>query len=174
MSRIGDGDRGSTAKGGASPAASTCMFCRIISGDERSFTVYHGDSVTAFLDKYPASPGHLLVVPNAHYTDYLEASDDVLCDLAAMTRIAGKAERKALSADGVRVISNVGRSAGQMIFHLHIHIIPTWEGEVPFSWFTHRSEQPESEYREIAASLSASIKEIIAYEAEERRRADHG
>jgi len=174
MSRVGDGGRDSTARGGLSLTASTCMFCRIISGEERSYMVYHDESVTAFLDKYPASPGHLLVVPNEHCADYLEAGDDVLGDLAAMTKVAGKAERRALSADGVRIISNVGRSAGQMIFHLHIHIIPTWEGEVPFSWFTHKSEQPESEYREIAASLSSSIKDIMAHEAEDPRREGHG
>jgi|ECHhosMinimDraft_1075155.scaffolds.fasta_scaffold00365_8 histidine triad (HIT) family protein len=107
-----------------------CVFCSILKGEEPAFIVYRDDKFTAFLDKYPVAPGHTLIVTNEHFDDILNVSDDYLRDLGVVLKRLGTAVKEALKADGMRVVSNVGRSAGQVVFHVHIHLIPTWERQL--------------------------------------------
>lgn len=132
-----------------------CVFCGIIKGQLSAFTVYKDEMFTAILDKYPISPGHTLLIPNEHYQDYLHAPDDVLGRIGPVLRKLAVAVKDAMKADGVRIGTNVGASAGQVVFHLHVHIIPAWD-EHP-KGFKPRKELDPAEGEEIAKRISKAI-----------------
>lgn len=101
-----------------------CVFCRIVRGEEPACIVHRGESVIAFLDKYPVSLGHTLVVPTAHYADIFELPEHVLAEMIATAKLVATAQRLSLGATGVKLVMNNGREAGQEIFHAHLHVIP--------------------------------------------------
>lgn len=104
-----------------------CVFCSI-ENLEGEYIIYQDEDVIAFLDIYPVSRGHTLVAPREHYETIFEVPDDVLCKLIVVTKRVANAIRKALKPDGVRIVQNNGGAAGQVIFHLHFHVIPFYEG----------------------------------------------
>ncbi|QIW24941.1 HIT family protein [Sulfolobus sp. S-194] len=136
-----------------------CTFCSIINRELEGYFVYEDDKFAAILDKYPVSLGHTLVIPKNHFENYLEADEDTLAELAKVVKLVSLGIKDAVKADGLRLLTNIGRSAGQVIFHLHVHIIPTWEGDYPdiFKGFKPRKEQ-EKEYYEL---LQKIIRESI-------------
>jgi histidine triad (HIT) family protein len=136
-----------------------CIFCNIIQGKDTAYIVYSDDNVVAFLDKYPITPGHTLVVPKNHYDNFLEIPDNVSFHLCSSVRKIAIAVKKALDADGVRILTNVGKSAGQVIFHSHFHIIPTWSHDPPIlKNFVPRKEQPKEYYEYIQKAIIESLK----------------
>jgi Diadenosine tetraphosphate (Ap4A) hydrolase and other HIT family hydrolases len=96
-------------------------------------------------------------MPRAHYSDYLDAKEDEITYLALITKKLAKRITQRLGADGVRILTNVGASAGQVIFHLHIHIIPTWGSGYPDDYrdFIPRKEQPKEYYEKLVELLSS-------------------
>lgn len=103
------------------------IFAKILKGEMPCVKVYEDDAVIAFMDIFPQSPGHTLVVPKAPARNILEIGDDAL--QAAMTRVKmiAAAVRKALDPDGIVITQFNGAPAGQTVFHIHFHIIPRWE-----------------------------------------------
>ncbi|EZQ02065.1 MULTISPECIES: HIT family protein [Acidianus] len=136
-----------------------CLFCKIANSEESAYVIYDSEKVMAFLDKFPISPGHTLVITKAHFDDFLSTSDDYIIDLAKVTRELAKAVTKAVKANGVRVLSNVGKSAGQVIFHVHVHIIPTWDEEPPieYSDFIPRKEQSKVYYEKLQMVINQNL-----------------
>jgi histidine triad (HIT) family protein len=106
-----------------------CLFCKILRGEEEGYILYRDDFFTAFLDKFPVTPGHTLIATNNHFDNILEVDDETLERVGKVVKLLGRAIKNALKADGIRVLTNVGRSSGQVIFHTHIHIIPSWEDD---------------------------------------------
>lgn len=101
-----------------------CIFCRIIQGEIPCAKVYEDDFVLSFLDINPINTGHTLVVPKKHCATLFEISPEELqaCMLAAQ-RLA-KAVFNAVGATGLNLLQNNFRSAGQLIDHVHFHLIP--------------------------------------------------
>lgn len=132
-----------------------CVFCKIATGKEPAYIVYRSERVMAFLDKYPVQSGHTLVVPVEHFRDLLEAPDDVLCELIKVVKWVASAQVRALGAKGVRIVQNNGSAAGQVIFHVHFHVIP-------FSGKPHvgRRELEPSEGERLARALSSALSAI--------------
>ena len=112
-----------------------CLFCRIVAGEIPATRVHEDERTVAFLDLFPASRGHLLVVPRAHAADALEADPE---DLAACARVAaelGTRARARLGADGITLQTNAGAAAGQTVFHLHVHVVPRYaDGPRMLAW----------------------------------------
>lgn len=105
------------------------IFGKILRGELPSYCVYQDNAVYAFLDIYPQSPGHTLVIPRSYSENVLVADEaDIAATLAATRRIALVVQR-AVSAPGVTILTNTGRDAGQMIEYLHWHIIPRHSGD---------------------------------------------
>jgi len=101
-----------------------CIFCKIIAGEIPSTTVYKDDTVTAFRDIHPAAPTHILVVPNKHVATVndLTADDETLVGhLFTTARQIAAAEGVAEA--GYRLIINCGPDGGQVVYHLHLHLI---------------------------------------------------
>jgi histidine triad (HIT) family protein len=106
-----------------------CLFCKIVAGGLPSTRVYEDDRVIAIMDIFPATRGHVLVIPRAHARDVHEVSDDDLAAAAsAARRLAGMAV-SGLGADGVTIMQSNGAAAWQTVFHYHVHVIPRYEGD---------------------------------------------
>lgn len=106
-----------------------CLFCRIILKEIPSWGVYEDENVYAFLDIQPVHLGHTLVVPKRHVEDIFHTDPETWQHtLEAVRRIAPKV-RAATQADGLNLLMNNGRSAGQLIDHVHIHLIPRYEND---------------------------------------------
>lgn len=135
----------------------SCLFCRIIRGEEAAYVVYDDHDAVAFLDRFPIVPGHTLVVTKEHYRDFLLTPSEASARLAGATKTVANAVKSAMKADGVRIFTNVGRSAGQVIFHVHVHILPSWDSEPTFVNFRKRSEITRNE----AIKISNAIREEI-------------
>jgi histidine triad (HIT) family protein len=106
-----------------------CLFCKIVAGDLPSTRVHEDDRVIAIMDIFPATRGHVLVIPRAHSTDIHEIAEDDLAAAAAVARdIAGRAMR-GLGADGVTIMQSNGSAAWQTVFHYHVHVIPRYRDD---------------------------------------------
>ena len=102
----------------------SCVFCKIVSGEAPATIVYQDEFVTAFRDKHPVAPTHVLIVPNKHIQsiNHVEADDEQLLGQIFIT--ARKiAELEEISKSGYRAIVNTGIDGGQTVFHLHMHVI---------------------------------------------------
>jgi histidine triad (HIT) family protein len=112
----------------------TCLFCRIAAGELPSYTVYETPQVRAFLDISPTVPGHVLVIPKGHAEQMLDASWELMSPVFEAAHMLAPAVRAAAKADGLNVVINNGKAAGQVIFHPHVHLIPRHEGDGLEGW----------------------------------------
>lgn len=102
---------------------SDCIFCKIIAGEIPSNKVYEDDEVIAFHDIAPQAPVHVLVVPKAHVQDILHVDPDSGVMAAVVRGIHQVAKALNLDPDGIRVVNNCGKKAGQTVYHLHFHVL---------------------------------------------------
>ncbi len=103
------------------------VFARILRGEIPAVTVWEDDEVLAFMDAFPQSEGHVLVISRTSTArNMLEAGPETLATLAAAVQRTARAVVKALSPDGFSVMQFNGAAGGQTVFHLHVHIIPRW------------------------------------------------
>lgn len=111
-----------------------CPFCRAPSQpDDEAFVVARGEKVYALLNRYPYSPGHVLVCPYRHVADYQDLSDGERDELARMVGAAIAALRTTSNPDGFNLGMNLGTAAGAGIAaHLHAHVVPRWGGDANF------------------------------------------
>ncbi|MGC9599449.1 MAG: HIT family protein [Minisyncoccia bacterium] len=106
-----------------------CIFCKIASGEIPAQVVYEDDRAFAFLDIAPRTSGHTMVIPKTHVPNFLELPDAEVAPLfAAVKKVAGMLSRK-LKCDGITVGINQGRASGQVVDHLHVHLMPRWYGD---------------------------------------------
>ena len=112
-----------------------CIFCRIISGEIPSTTIYENSKFKVIMDIAPANKGHVLILPKEHYDNIYDidtATAGELFELAAMT---ARALKSVLGCDGMNILQNNGTVAGQTVFHFHMHIIPRFEDDtVNIGW----------------------------------------
>jgi histidine triad (HIT) family protein len=101
-----------------------CPFCSIASGEAPASIVYEDDDVLVFMDLSPTTVGHTLVVPREHWENIYEVPEETLTKLIAVVKRISVAVKKTVGADGIMIIQNNGRAAGQVVFHLHFHVIP--------------------------------------------------
>jgi histidine triad (HIT) family protein len=101
-----------------------CIFCRIIAGEALSETLYRDDQITAFRDIHPVAPTHLLIVPNRHVASVNDLTEEDEPLVGRMFTVARQlAEQEGIGESGYRLIVNTGAHAGQVVFHLHLHLI---------------------------------------------------
>jgi len=133
-----------------------CVFCKMVAGEIPVTRVYEDEAVLAFLDIGPLSDGHTLVVPKRHCTRIDTCEPDVLADVGARLGRIAQAIATAMEADGYNVLSNNGSAAGQVVDHVHFHIIPRRTGDKVFTeWPSHKVEQGQIE--EIAARIRRNL-----------------
>lgn len=101
-----------------------CIFCKIAAKEVPAEVVYEDKSTTAFLDNQPNSLGHTLVVPKKHAENIFDIDDETFTAVMRTVRKLAPIVRDAAGAHGVHINSNHGTAAGQIVLHLHMHIIP--------------------------------------------------
>ncbi len=104
------------------------IFAKILRGEIPCHKVYEDDAVVAFMDLFPQSPGHLLVVPKVKARNLFDIAEDDLCTLIARVKTIAAGARAALEPDGIVITQFNGAPAGQSVFHIHFHVIPRYEG----------------------------------------------
>lgn len=100
-----------------------CIFCKIISGELPSQFVYEDEKLVAFKDINPAAPTHILFVPKKHYPTLndIPDNDDIMTDIVSAVRKVAK--ELGIADRGYRMVTNVNREGGQVVFHLHVHML---------------------------------------------------
>lgn len=106
-----------------------CLFCRIAKGEIPSAEVYRDKDVMAFLDIFPFTKGHTILVPLKHYASLLDFPEEKMEKYFSALKILSGRIRSALKADGINIVQNNFPAAGQVINHLHFHIIPRWNND---------------------------------------------
>lgn len=109
--------------------APDCIFCKILAGTIPSRTFYEDDTVVAFLDINPASPGHSLVVPKQHFKLIIDGTDQQVQKTFLGVKKVVERLKTRLACDGLNILVNQGRDAGQVIDHFHVHVIPRAKGD---------------------------------------------
>lgn len=144
-----------------------CPFCKIADGVIPTRTVYEDSKVIAFLDINPANPGHTLVVPKKHYTVLPQLSDPDTSYLFQVTkRLAGVIFEIMQSSSpdspiGVNILQNNGAAAGQQVPHVHIHIIPRFEGDGVLPPWEHKKIE-DKQMEQLQNAFSTVMKKIPA------------
>ena len=111
-----------------------CTFCQIVSGELPADLVHEDERTVAFMDINPATLGHVLVVPRRHVTDLMSADAADWLALAATARRMARWVVGAFNAGGVDLVqaNSDGMAGSQTIFHLHVHVVPRWNGDTNF------------------------------------------
>jgi histidine triad (HIT) family protein len=131
------------------------IFAKILRGEIPSTRVYEDDAVVAFMDVMPQGPGHTLVVPKAPSRNLLDADPATLGPLMIAAQKVARAVKTAFAADGVTMMQFNEPASGQTVFHLHVHLIPRFEG-VPLKPHTGAMEKPE-----VLAAHAAKIRAAL-------------
>ena len=101
-----------------------CIFCQIIERKIDSKIIFENDKVMTFLDIFPVSRGHMIIVPKNHYLNLEDIPDDDLAEVFKIVKKMAKLIYEKLNLDGYNILQNNFTAAGQVINHFHVHIIP--------------------------------------------------
>jgi len=131
------------------------IFAKILRGELPSYKVYEDDKAFAFLDIMPRAPGHTLVLPKAPARNILDVPPADLAHVATVTQKIAKAAMTAFGADGITIQQFNEGAGGQVVFHLHVHVIPRKSGS-PMKPPAADKEKPEvlaAQAKALAAAL---------------------
>lgn len=133
-----------------------CIFCKIANGEIPSATVYEDENFRAILDLSPASKGHTIILPKNHFKDVCELDEQTAAAVLPVAARIGAAMKASLGCTGFNLVQNNGTSAGQTVFHFHMHVIPRYEnGPAMVSWVQNSSESEE--LQQIAAQIKNNL-----------------
>ncbi len=133
-----------------------CIFCKIANGEIPSATVYEDERFRAILDLGPASDGHTIILPKDHFADLIDADHETRAAILDVAAKIGAGMKKGLGCAGFNVVQNNGVAAGQTVFHLHVHVIPRYEGGPQIAAWT-PGENTDEERADIQSRLIAGL-----------------
>jgi len=131
------------------------IFAKILRGESPCYKVYEDNKALAFLDIMPRAPGHTLVIPKAPAQNLLDVEPDDLAHLIKVSQRVAKAGMKVFNAGGVTLLQFSEPAGGQVVFHLHIHVIPRRDKVELRPPETYKA--PAAELAEHAAKLAAAM-----------------
>lgn len=105
----------------------SCIFCKIVAGAIPCARLYEDEDVLAFMDIGPIVPGHALVIPKSHYECLTDLPVTLLGQVMAVVQRVAAAQLAGLRADGVNLHQSNGACAGQVVPHMHVHVIPRFD-----------------------------------------------
>lgn len=136
-----------------------CTFCRIASGLEDADVVCEGEHCLAFFPKTPATRGHTLVIPRLHVQNFLLVNDELGGRLMAMVVRVANALQTTLHVEGMNLISSAGSVAEQTVPHLHLHVVPRWQGDEMDSLWPPKKKTEEAVREDLATLVRAACSE---------------
>jgi len=107
----------------------SCIFCRIVQKEAPTSIIYEDEKTIAFLDIRPLNEGHTLVIPREHYETVYDIPDYLIAQIHRIVKRTAVAVKNATKADGITIIQQNGHAAGQEVLHLHVHVVPRYEGQ---------------------------------------------
>ncbi len=113
-----------------------CIFCDIVAHKSPAWIIYQDSDITAFFDYFPASKGHLLIVPNIHNSDIYDVPDTTLQKIASLSKKIALFYKEHLDIPALNILQNNGQAAGQVVFHYHMHLIPRIPWDNITLWWT--------------------------------------
>ncbi|QDW72606.1 HIT family protein [Lachnospiraceae bacterium KGMB03038] len=129
-----------------------CIFCKLANGEIPTATLYEDDDFRVILDAGPASKGHALILPKEHFKDLYELDDEVASKALVLAKKMITKLTDVLGCDGYNIVQNNGETAGQTVFHFHIHLIPRYkDDEVGLGW--KMGELTEEDKEEILSKM---------------------
>lgn len=136
-----------------------CIFCKIAAGTVPSVKVYEDEQVLAFMDISPITKGHTLVIPKAHHDPITTMPLPLLQQVVAVVQKIAKAQVDGLKADGINITQANGEIAGQVIPHVHFHVIPRSRND-RHSWNSpQRKYDADEEIGRYAGAIKKALKE---------------
>lgn len=133
-----------------------CIFCKIANGEIPSATVYEDEDFRAILDLNPASKGHTIILPKNHFKDVCELDEKTASRVIFVAAKIGKAMKETLGCSGFNLVQNNGTSAGQSVFHFHMHVIPRYDGGEEMLLWNPKESDPE-ELSQTAKQIAEKI-----------------
>lgn len=133
-------------------AQDDCVFCSILAGDLPGEVVMEDEHTVALMDVNPWTRGHAIVIPRKHVANLYEIDDEELGRVHATAKRLAIRARDALGADGINILNSTNPAAWQTIFHLHVHVIPRYEGD-PLELPTRPQQASPEELAEVAAEI---------------------
>ena len=106
-----------------------CIFCKIIAGEIPSHTLFEDEQFKVILDVGPATRGHALIIPKDHYANLYELPEEMAADAIKLAKKMMSRMTDKLHCDGFNIIQNNGETAGQTVFHFHMHLIPRYKND---------------------------------------------
>lgn len=137
------------------PYDDTNVFAKILRGELPCEKVYEDEHVLAFMDIMPRADGHVLVIPKAKARNILDIAPADLQHLMVGAQIVAKAVKKGMKAEGLTIQQFSEAAGGQVVFHIHVHIMPRWEG-APLRPHTGQMA-PQDELKKFAAQIRAAL-----------------
>ena len=132
------------------------LFAKILRGELPSYKVYEDDKALAFLDIMPRAPGHTLVLPKAAARNVFDVQPDDLAHVMKVAQRVAKAAKDVFGADGITLQQFNEKAGGQVVFHLHVHVIPRKEGVAL------KPPASEKEKPEVLAAQAEKLKVALA------------
>jgi histidine triad (HIT) family protein len=132
----------------------SCTFCKIVRREAPASVVYEDEKVVAFMSIQPINIGHTLVVPKKHYENIYEIPEEEIAYLYKIVKKVTTAVKRAEDAEGIRILQNNGETAGQVIFHFHVHVIPM---NMQHSFLQHRTIRDTKTLNEDAEKIRRFI-----------------
>jgi len=135
-----------------------CIFCQIGLGKIPAKVVYQDPNVLAFLDINPSNKGHVLVISKKHFTDLLDIPENEFKHFMGVVKRVAEAVLIGTKAEGFNIVQNNSKVAGQIIPHLHYHVIPRFTGdELELGSWRHLKYDSEDEMNKLRDSISANV-----------------
>ena len=133
-----------------------CIFCNVVNGKQEAHVIFEDNSHIAIMDKYPIQLGHSLVMPKIHHEKIVDMSNDEVGALFSRVPVVARAILAATGADGFNIGQNNGKSANQIIPHVHVHVIPRYQ-KIGNSW-ARRMIAQNDDLNELAKKIRDNIK----------------
>lgn len=134
-----------------------CIFCKILADEIPSAVVYEDEMFRAILDVNPAVKGHVIILPKNHAADLFEFSDEEASKILIVAKKIAAALKKTYHCDGVNILQNNGEAAGQTVFHLHVHVIPRFEGDTDHINIGWRPDKTPEDLQAIAQEIQENL-----------------
>ncbi len=138
---------------------SDCIFCKIVKGEIPAAKVFENEHVLAFLDISQVTKGHTLVIPKVHKENLYELTPEIARNLFEVVPAIANALKREFNPIGLNILNNNGESAGQSVFHYHMHLLPRYGKGDGFGavWVANTSDYTPQKLQEMAANIQKQI-----------------
>lgn len=130
-----------------------CIFCKIVEKQIPSKIIFENEKNMVFLDIFPISPGHSIIIPKTHYSNIEDIPDEQLSELFKAVKAIAKILRQKLNLEGYNILQNNYEAAGQVVKHIHVHIIPRSSDDKRFNLKIPREQATDDELEIILKML---------------------